>query len=193
MDWTGAIGLIGAVVGATGTTWAIVSDRSRMRTIERSADLLGKLPKGSDALTTVKALMDDVAADLLRAYRNPSSGRWQSVVGAILALLGVVGLVAVALGTRGRLFRGTGDWSAIGLMMLSVSVFTAGYALMFLAVVNRRRHRLRQRTRAEMENYKAHIVARMQQDRWRPRRRKEHARRLREVEADIREFEARFR
>jgi hypothetical protein len=76
MDWTGAIGLVGAIVGATGTTWAIVSDRSRMRTLEQSAELIGKLPEGSDAKSSVRELIDEMTADMLRAYRNPSSSRW---------------------------------------------------------------------------------------------------------------------
>lgn len=190
MEWTGAIGLVGTVVGAAGTTWAIVSDRSRLRTLERSAELLDKLPKGSEALGAVKALMDEVSADMLRSYRNPSSGRWQISAGFALLLIGLIGLLGLFYLSNAWDFY-IETWLLFALMMLAASIFTAGYALMLIAVLNRRRHRLRIRTRNELLSMKERARDRKRRDWWRPRRRRLHVRVIRDLEAEIKRIDAR--
>jgi hypothetical protein len=161
-----------------------------MRTLERSADLIGKLPEGSDAKSSVRTLIDEMTADMLRAYRNPSGSRWPFVGGLVIALVGVaIGFGVIALSWRSNFGIGTGP--GIALMVLSVSLFTAGYALMFLAFTNRRRNRFRQRTLAEMEHYRSAVLERIRRDRWRPRRRTMHRQRLSMVNADIKAFKER--
>lgn len=190
MEWTGAIGLVGTVVGAAGTTWAIVSDRSRLRTLERSAELLHKLPKGSEALGAVKALVDDVSADMLRSYRNPSSGRWQISAGFALLMIGLIGLLGLFyLSSAWDFYIDT--WLLFALIMLAASIFTAGYALVLIAVLNRRRHRLRIRTRNELLSIKERALDRKRRDWWRPRRRRLHVLVIRDLEAEIKRIDAR--
>ena len=192
MDWTGAIGLVGAIVGATGTTWAIVSDRSRMRTLERSAELMGKLSDGSDAKSSVSALMDDMTADMLRAYRNPSNSRWPFLGGLALTLLGVAG--GVALFTR-PVDSGFGVSTGLGfaLAAMSAGLFASGYALVFLALINRRRHRYRQRNLEELEAERSRIQDMIKHHPWNLHRRYRLQSWLQEIEANIKATKNRSR
>lgn len=137
----------------------------------------------------MKALIDDITADMLKSYRNPSNGKWQFLVGIALATIGISGLLGLVLSSVFETELESATF--IVLMTASVGLFSAGYALMLLAVLNRRRHRLRQRTRVEMASYKTWVLEQMRRSRWRPSRRRMLAERLRRVEADIARFDAR--